>query len=70
MALSSHEVATLRVALQDAVVKCSERCLYQSAKWLVAESPCLILLNLRVINGHTDHLIHLIKGSRATECSA
>ncbi|KAF3076898.1 Anaphase-promoting complex subunit 8 [Trichoderma lentiforme] len=33
MALSSHEVATLRVALQDAVVKCSERCLYQSAKW-------------------------------------
>ncbi|KAL7915222.1 TPR-like protein [Trichoderma velutinum] len=33
MALSSHEVAQLRVALQDAVVKCSERCLYQSAKW-------------------------------------
>lgn len=33
MALSPHEVAQLRVALQDAVVKCSERCLYQSAKW-------------------------------------
>ncbi|KAK5993439.1 Anaphase-promoting complex subunit 8 [Cladobotryum mycophilum] len=33
MTLSSHEVAQLRVALQDAVVKCSERCLYQSAKW-------------------------------------
>ncbi|KAM0452393.1 hypothetical protein ACHAPV_007231 [Trichoderma viride] len=33
MPLSSHEVAQLRIALQDAVVKCSERCLYQSAKW-------------------------------------
>lgn len=33
MALSSHEIAQLRAALQDAVVKCSERCLYQSSKW-------------------------------------
>ncbi|KAH6611237.1 anaphase-promoting complex subunit 8 [Trichoderma cornu-damae] len=31
--LSAHDVAQLRTALQDAVVKCSERCLYQSAKW-------------------------------------
>ncbi|GJN85842.1 anaphase-promoting complex subunit 23 [Purpureocillium lilacinum] len=33
MTLSAQEVAQLRVALQDAVVKCSERCLYQSSKW-------------------------------------
>ncbi|KAH7165987.1 anaphase promoting complex subunit 8 [Dactylonectria macrodidyma] len=33
MALSSHEISQLRAALQDAVVKCSERCLYQSSKW-------------------------------------
>ncbi|KFA65687.1 hypothetical protein S40285_04811 [Stachybotrys chlorohalonatus IBT 40285] len=33
MPLSAHEALQLRVALQDAVVKCSERCLYQSSKW-------------------------------------
>ncbi|CZR39962.1 uncharacterized protein FPRO_04860 [Fusarium proliferatum ET1] len=33
MALSVHEISQLRAALQDAVVKCSERCLYQSSKW-------------------------------------
>ncbi|KAF4452512.1 anaphase-promoting complex subunit 8 [Fusarium austroafricanum] len=33
MALSAHEISQLRAALQDAVVKCSERCLYQSSKW-------------------------------------
>ncbi|KOS18962.1 Anaphase-promoting complex subunit 8 [Escovopsis weberi] len=33
MTLSPHEIAQLRLALQDAIVKCSERCLYQSAKW-------------------------------------
>jgi hypothetical protein len=33
MVLSAHEISQLRAALQDAVVKCSERCLYQSSKW-------------------------------------
>ncbi|KUJ06645.1 TPR-like protein [Mollisia scopiformis] len=33
MTLNERETAQLRAALQDAVVKCSERCLYQSAKW-------------------------------------
>ncbi|KAH8664275.1 tetratricopeptide [Xylariales sp. PMI_506] len=33
MALNNRETAQLRGSLQDAVVKCSERCLYQSAKW-------------------------------------
>ncbi|RGP69287.1 anaphase-promoting complex subunit 8 [Fusarium sporotrichioides] len=33
MTLSAHEISQLRAALQDAVVKCSERCLYQSSKW-------------------------------------
>ncbi|PNH55631.1 hypothetical protein VD0002_g9880 [Verticillium dahliae] len=33
MSLNAHDLAQLRAALQDAVVKCSERCLYQSAKW-------------------------------------
>ncbi|TAQ87256.1 hypothetical protein B7494_g4407 [Chlorociboria aeruginascens] len=33
MALNERETAQLREALQEAVVKCSERCLYQSAKW-------------------------------------
>ncbi|KAI9731931.1 MAG: Anaphase-promoting complex subunit 23 [Cirrosporium novae-zelandiae] len=31
--LSAQEVERLRSTLEDAVVKCSERCLYQSAKW-------------------------------------
>lgn len=35
MVLNENETAQLRAALQDAVVKCSERCLYQSAKWSV-----------------------------------
>ncbi|CAG8978911.1 hypothetical protein HYALB_00005248 [Hymenoscyphus albidus] len=33
MVFSERETAHLRAALQEAVVKCSERCLYQSAKW-------------------------------------
>ncbi|TVY45407.1 Anaphase-promoting complex subunit [Lachnellula subtilissima] len=33
MALTERDTAQLRAALQEAVVKCSERCLYQSAKW-------------------------------------
>ena len=36
---SAGEAATIRAALQEAVVKCSERCLYQSAKWCVAHHP-------------------------------
>lgn len=35
MTLTEKETKQLRAALQDAVVKCSERCLYQSAKWYV-----------------------------------
>ncbi|KAI0150207.1 TPR-like protein [Xylariaceae sp. FL1272] len=33
MSLNSREKSQLRGALQEAVVKCSERCLYQSSKW-------------------------------------
>ncbi|TVY12741.1 Anaphase-promoting complex subunit 8 [Lachnellula arida] len=33
MPLTEQDTAQLRAALQEAVVKCSERCLYQSAKW-------------------------------------
>lgn len=33
MTLSEKDTTQLRAALQEAVVKCSERCLYQSAKW-------------------------------------
>ncbi|KAI1335204.1 TPR-like protein [Xylariaceae sp. FL0016] len=33
MSLSDKDKSQLRTALQQAVVKCSERCLYQSAKW-------------------------------------
>ncbi|KAI1863743.1 uncharacterized protein JN550_009443 [Neoarthrinium moseri] len=33
MSLNDRETSQLRGALQEAVVKCSERCLYQSAKW-------------------------------------
>ncbi len=36
MALRREETLQLRASLQDAVVKCSERCLYQAAKWCVA----------------------------------
>lgn len=30
---TEQDIVNLRASLQDAVVKCSERCLYQSAKW-------------------------------------
>ncbi|GKT58827.1 20S cyclosome subunit [Colletotrichum tofieldiae] len=33
MSLNENELLQLRESLQDAVVKCSERCLYSSAKW-------------------------------------
>ncbi|KAI0472083.1 TPR-like protein [Xylariaceae sp. FL0804] len=33
MSLNNREKSQLRGALQEAVVKCSERCLYQSSKW-------------------------------------
>ncbi|KAI0100751.1 TPR-like protein [Nemania sp. FL0031] len=33
MSLNDRERSQLRSALQEAVIKCSERCLYQSAKW-------------------------------------
>ncbi|KAF6837030.1 anaphase-promoting complex subunit 8 [Colletotrichum musicola] len=33
MSLNENELSQLRASLQDAVVKCSERCLYSSAKW-------------------------------------
>ncbi|KAM4056253.1 anaphase promoting complex subunit [Hirsutella rhossiliensis] len=49
MTLSAQEVAQLRAALQDAVVKCSERCLYQSSKW-AAE-----LLNALPESDDADH---------------
>ncbi|KAI1214689.1 TPR-like protein [Annulohypoxylon truncatum] len=33
MSLNDREKSQLRSALQDAILKCSERCLYQSSKW-------------------------------------
>ncbi|KAI1801659.1 anaphase-promoting complex subunit CDC23 [Daldinia bambusicola] len=33
MSLNNKEKSQLRSALQEAVIKCSERCLYQSSKW-------------------------------------
>ncbi|KAJ0116258.1 hypothetical protein J7T55_005204 [Diaporthe amygdali] len=33
MVFTQQDIINLRASLQDAVVKCSERCLYQSAKW-------------------------------------
>lgn len=35
MVFTQQDAVNLRASLQDAVVKCSERCLYQSAKWSV-----------------------------------
>lgn len=35
-ALSPADTAQLRLLLHDAVVACTERCLYHSAKWCVA----------------------------------
>jgi anaphase-promoting complex subunit 8 len=35
MVLSATDLLQLKEALQIAVVKCSERCLYSSAKWFV-----------------------------------
>ncbi|CAJ2507245.1 Uu.00g084310.m01.CDS01 [Anthostomella pinea] len=39
MSLSDREKSQLRSALQEAVVKCSERCLYQSSKWYGSTLP-------------------------------
>lgn len=35
MALNARDTESLKAALQEAIIKCSERCLYQSAKWFV-----------------------------------
>lgn len=43
MALNPREQAQLRSALQEAVVKCSERCLYQSSKWYYITTPRLVV---------------------------
>ncbi|KAJ6438444.1 anaphase-promoting complex subunit 8 [Purpureocillium lavendulum] len=60
MTLSAQEVAQLRVALQDAVVKCSERCLYQSSKW-AAE-----LLNALPEPDETDQDVDLADGKHTS----
>ncbi|KAL8831251.1 MAG: hypothetical protein Q9191_000971 [Dirinaria sp. TL-2023a] len=39
--ISEEQTAQLRLTLQNAVVKCSERCLYQSAKWAAEMSNAL-----------------------------
>jgi hypothetical protein len=39
MGLTAHETSQLREALQTSVVKCSERCLYQAAKWYETSFP-------------------------------
>ncbi|KAH6630590.1 anaphase promoting complex subunit 8 [Chaetomium sp. MPI-SDFR-AT-0129] len=36
MTLSKAQILELRLSLQQAVVSCSERCLYQSSKWMAA----------------------------------
>lgn len=48
-ALSQAEEAQLKAQLQDAVVSCTERCLYNSAKWyaapqLVPTKPTVLML--------------------------
>lgn len=45
MVFTQQDIVNLRASLQDAVVKCSERCLYQSAKWSV-------LTNLISLSSH------------------
>lgn len=39
--LSAAQEAQLKVQLQDAVVCCTERCLYNSAKWYAVSSLLL-----------------------------
>ncbi|KAI8216999.1 anaphase-promoting complex subunit 8 [Colletotrichum sp. SAR 10_77] len=46
MSLNENDLSQLRASLQDAVVKCSERCLYSSAKWqALSLLPAAELLN-------------------------
>ncbi|KAH0432831.1 tetratricopeptide [Colletotrichum camelliae] len=46
MSLNENDLSQLRASLQDAVVKCSERCLYSSAKWqALSLRPAAELLN-------------------------
>jgi anaphase-promoting complex subunit 8 len=35
MTLTKDDIEELRSRLEDSVIKCSERCLYQSAKWYI-----------------------------------
>lgn len=49
MGFTQQDISNLRASLQDAVVKCSERCLYQAAKWY-SLFPCLILNPTQSLN--------------------
>lgn len=46
MVFTQQDILNLRASLQDAVVKCSERCLYQAAKWWVIPHDRSSWLNL------------------------
>jgi hypothetical protein len=58
MALNERETGQLRAALQEAVVKCSERCLYQSAKWWAPFSPDPRCSYLTFIQGRRAPYVH------------
>ena len=64
MVLSATDILHLKEALQVAVVKCSERCLYQSAKWYAAQ------MRAPDLNLDVPDLIEILQGGRTARCSA
>ncbi|KAI1006604.1 Anaphase-promoting complex subunit 8 [Podosphaera aphanis] len=59
MLLAERDTVKLRESLQEAVVKCSERCLYQSAKWaaeLLTSLPILEPEDSEMMEQRSDRL--------------
>lgn len=55
---SDRDRDQLRQMLQDAAVKCSERCLYQSAKWYAQDELILILKKAKACHFRASELLN------------
>jgi anaphase-promoting complex subunit 8 len=51
--LSADQTLQLQTQLHQAVVACNDRCLYRSAKWLVASSPPPISITISLLTNKT-----------------
>ncbi|KAI9851994.1 MAG: Anaphase-promoting complex subunit 23 [Thelocarpon superellum] len=63
--LTAHDANQLHLTLQDAVVKCSERCLYQSAKWAAELLDALPLQDALTPNSDKTEDLHMFEADAA-----